>query len=164
MTRFKVADKAAAGKALVVIKEMNTIKEKLAILHWHNRKVPWRQPLLVKAPSMENASSCERRVPELRVLPWGLPAWKPLSGEMFANSAVKGHWAAQALAGEGGGRIKMSSQDDSRTWQCLPHYWLCRLERFKSKGFEEEEDCYIGFCQDWRAANARQCVEKLASL
>lgn len=33
MTRFKVADKAAAGKALVVIKEMNTIKEKLAVLH-----------------------------------------------------------------------------------------------------------------------------------
>lgn len=33
MTRFKVADKAAAGKELVVINEMNTIKEKLAILH-----------------------------------------------------------------------------------------------------------------------------------
>lgn len=33
MTRFKVADKAAAEKTLVFIKEMNTIKEKLAILH-----------------------------------------------------------------------------------------------------------------------------------
>lgn len=33
MTRFKVADKAAAEKALVFIKEMSTIKEKLVILH-----------------------------------------------------------------------------------------------------------------------------------
>lgn len=40
MTRFKVTDKAAAEKALVFIKEMNTIKEKPAILHRHNRKVP----------------------------------------------------------------------------------------------------------------------------
>lgn len=34
----------------------------------------------------------------------GPPAWKPLSGEMFATSAVKGHRnrAAPALAGGGG--------------------------------------------------------------
>lgn len=157
MSRFKVADKATAEKALVFIKEMNTIKEKLAILHWHNRKVPWRQSLLIKAPSSENASSFERRVPELRVLLQGFPAWKQLSREMFANSAVKGHRATLALAQRG------QAQDDSRAWQCPPHYWFCRLERFRSKGFGEE-DYYIGFCQDWRAANAGQCVEELPSL
>lgn len=40
MGRFKVAGKAGSEKARGLTKEMNTIKEKLPIPHWHSRKVP----------------------------------------------------------------------------------------------------------------------------
>lgn len=61
---------------------------------------------------------------------------------MFANSAIK-------MTAELGSVLHITD--------------IAGLKDVKSKGFGEE-DYYIGFCQDWRAADAGQCVEELASL
>lgn len=59
LSKFKVADKKAARKAAVVIKEISGTKEKSTLL-WDNRKgVLWARPHPSKVPPYEYPNSSE---------------------------------------------------------------------------------------------------------
>lgn len=90
-------------KHLYLLRRWTPSKRNLPFCTDTTGRYPEDNPLLVKAPSSENASSFESATT-------GLPC---LEATVWENIC------------------KLSNQDDSRTWQCPPHYWYCRLERFK---------------------------------